>query len=182
VRSHTKRTLRPEQRVAVAKRPASRPERPDSNTLTPDCLGHCRGTRRVDCGRPARRGAGARRGRAVGKTRGCPVSCRWVSDILARLTPWSSRPQAGQSTAGGSPLVRGGVVGRASPAPDQDSGLHLPPRRVRILTSDSASQPTNADQISVSPAVGFIPRLNSWAFASKRCNGPERTGWGAIVE
>ncbi len=29
----------------------------------------------------------------------------------------------------------------------------------------------NADTINVSAAVGFIPRLNSWAFASKLCNG-----------
>ena len=41
---------------------------------------------------------------------------------------------------------------------------------VRILTSDSASQPTDADRTSLSPAVGFIPRLNSWAFASKLCS------------
>ena len=101
------------------------------------------------------------------------------SDILPRLQPWGSRPQAGRSTAGGSPLVRGGVVGRASAAPDRDSGLHLPPRRVRILTSDSVSQPTNVRTINVSPVVGFIPRLNSWAFASKLCNdrrGSERRG------
>jgi len=37
---------------------------------------------------------------------------------------------------------------------------------VHILTRDSASQPTYADTINVSPAVDFIPRVKSWAFAS----------------
>jgi hypothetical protein len=84
-----------------------------------------------------------------------------LPDILPRVKPWGSRPRAGQSTAGGSPLVRGGVVGRASPAPDRESRLHLPPRGVRIRTSDSALQSPNVDRINVPPAVGFIPRVTS---------------------
>ena len=63
-----------------------------------------------------------------------------------------------------------GGVGRASTAPGRDSGLHLPPRRVRIRTADSAPPPTSTDTSNVSPAVGFIPRLKSGAFASKLCN------------
>jgi hypothetical protein len=53
----------------------------------------------------------------------------WASDILPHEKPGGPRPQTGQSTAGGSPLAAGGVVSRASAAPDRDSGLQLPPKR-----------------------------------------------------
>ena len=41
---------------------------------------------------------------------------------------------------------------------------------MRILTLDSAPEPLNAGMINIPLAVGCIPRLNSWAFASKLCN------------
>jgi orc1/cdc6 family replication initiation protein len=56
------------------------------------------------------------------------------SDTLPRLKLCGSRSQTGQSTAGGPPLGRDGVVGRARTVPDRDSGFQLPPREVRILT------------------------------------------------
>ncbi len=67
------------------------------------------------------------------------------------------------------------IVGRASTAPDRDSGLQLPPQRVRILTPDSAADLVNAGIITVPLAVGCIPRLNSGTFASKLCKLPPLT-------
>jgi hypothetical protein len=54
---------------------------------------------------------------------------RQRTDILPRLKSWGSTVTDRAPTSGGSPLAPfGGVVGRASTAPDSDSGLHLPPR------------------------------------------------------
>ena len=92
------------------------------------------------------------------------------SEVLPRLNSWGSTVTDRAPTSGWSPLVGGGVVGRASAAPDRDSGLHFPPREVRIPPPDSASQPMNTEPINVSPAVGFIPRLRLWAFASDHCH------------
>jgi len=90
----------------------------------------------------------------------------------------------------GSPLTDGRVVGRASTAPDRDSGLHLPPRGVHILTSYSASQPMARTIVVVSESVGFISRLKSLAFSSNHCktltvydvlNGPLQQAENAIL-
>ncbi len=86
-------------------------------------------------------------------------NCPHGTDILPRLNSWGSTVTDRAHDGEVSPLTDGGVVGRASTAPDRDSGLDLPPRRVRILTSDSISRSTDAGIITVSPAVGFIPRL-----------------------
>ena len=88
-----------------------------------------------------------------------------ATDILPQPNPWGFRSQTGQSTARGSPLAVGGVVGCASTAPDRDNGLRLPPRR-RTYPYLRLDTTTNAKNISVFSTVGLIPRLKSWAFAS----------------
>jgi hypothetical protein len=63
-------------------------------------------------------------------------------------------------------------MGRASTPPDRDSGLHLP-----VLSTNGAylylglgriTHETNGN--SWYGLVGFIPRLNSWAFSLSLCN------------
>jgi len=71
----------------------------------------------------------------------------------------------------GSPLVRdSGVVGVPVRSPTERAGVISPRGAVRIRPSDWAPHPTDVDTITVSPAVGFIPRLPSWAFASNDCH------------
>jgi hypothetical protein len=69
-------------------------------------------------------------------------------------------------------------MGRASTAPDRDSGLHLP-----VLSTNGAypylglgSIPHETNRDSCYGLVGFIPRLNSWAFSLCLCNARPRLG------
>jgi hypothetical protein len=81
-------------------------------------------------------------------------------------------------------------MGRASPAPDRDSGLHVPVLSTNgaypYLGLGSIPHETNGD--SWYGLVGFIPRLNSWAFSLCLCNlhpdavaivGP--AGWSPVT-
>ena len=94
------------------------------------------------------------------------------TDILPRLKSRDSTVTDRAPTSGGSPLVapHGGVAGRASSAPDRDSGLHLPLRwrAYPYLGLGITTDETNGD--SCYGIVGFIPRLKSWAFSSNHCN------------
>jgi hypothetical protein len=98
-----------------------------------------------------------------------------MSDFLPRLKSWGTTVTDRAPTSRGSHLVRDGwVMGRASPVPDRDSGLHLPVLSTNgahpYLGLGSTIHETNGN--SWYGLVGFIPRLNSWAFCLSLCNLP----------
>jgi hypothetical protein len=99
------------------------------------------------------------------------------ADTPPRVTPWGSRQRAGRSTAGSSPLARGGVVGCASAVPDRDSGLRFPPRGsvysyrgfgvttyVRRESRVTGCQPRPRGNLGGSRLAPL------WALTSLRCN------------
>jgi hypothetical protein len=98
-----------------------------------------------------------------------------LPDFHPRLKSWGSTVTDRAPTSRGSHLVRDGwVMGRASTAPDRDSGLHLPVLSTNgaypYLGLGSTTYETNGD--SWYGLVGFVPRLNSWASSLSLCNKP----------